>query len=121
MPRRSDQKMKKKANSYCVHLSKHLSDTFRSVQVDEKERCAYPTLCCSIKNYTPSLPSIHIPFMVPVPDVWAEPMQVTCCCRLDIPISQERKSILVSVYVVVVFPARILDRFEKVNRLRPVR
>lgn len=59
--------------------------------------------------------------MVPVPNVGAEPMQVPCCRRLDISVAQKCKSILVSVYVVVVFPARVLDRFEKVNRLHPVR
>jgi len=50
-------------------------------------------------------------------DIWTEPLDIFGFGCLDISITEERKSILVSVNVVVIFEAGILDRLEEVDSL----
>lgn len=41
-------------------------------------------------------------------------MLLNCC--FDVPISQKREPVLVAIFVVVVLPSRVFDRFKEVDR-----
>lgn len=60
---------------------------------------------------------LNTPFMIRVPNVRAETLHILGSCGLHITVAQICESILVAICVIVIFPARRLDRFEEVDRL----
>jgi hypothetical protein len=60
---------------------------------------------------------LNVPVVIGAADIWTEPLDIFGFGCLDISITEERKSILVSVNVVVIFEAGILDRLEEVDSL----
>lgn len=55
--------------------------------------------------------------MVTIPHIWRQSLHITLPMRPNLPITQERKAVLVSISDVVVFESWIFDRFEEVDGL----
>lgn len=60
---------------------------------------------------------VHVPVVVGIPHVRAQTLDTLGCVCPDFTITEECESVAVSVFDIVIFVARLLDRLEEVDSL----